>query len=496
MPNLSIIIGLSAYVLVTLLVGLYAGRRVKGSADFIVAGRRLGIVLATGTLAATWFGGGIVIGAASQAYSHGFMGVIADPFGAALCLFLAGFFYVRMMRRMGLTTIAGFFEIRFGQDAGLVAALCTIPAYVGWVASLMVAFGRILQAVAGLEPTTGICIGAAIVLIYTTVGGMWAVTLTDFIQVIVLTVGLLIITPLLISDMNGWSAIRAQIPDDRFYLYPRSAEFSAWFAYARDWLVIGLGNLAGQDLIQRSLSSKNESVAQNSAYLSGILYMTVGMLPVFLGISATLIFPNLADPDLVMMELGMKYLSPVFLALFLGALVSALMSSADSALLAPASVIGWDLVRYFKPETEERRILQICRVSVPVLGLFSLYLALAHNTVYSLMVNSWSILLATLFVPLTAGIWWPKANLLGALSSMISGFIAWLIFLNFIPSLPAPDLAAVPVALFFLVAVSLSTTAGNPPKPLKDASGNALEFRDRLGVLGMRTSDNQDQKPL
>ncbi|MDA0748713.1 MAG: sodium:solute symporter family protein [bacterium] len=490
MPNWPIVVGLSIYVLFTLLVGLYAGRKVHASADFIVAGRRLGIWLATGTLAATWFGGGIVIGAASAAYKHGFMGVIADPFGAALCLFLAGFFYVRIMRRMGLTTIASFFEIRFGPTAGLVAALCTIPAYVGWVASLMVAFGRILQSIVGLDPTLGICIGAAIVLVYTAVGGMWAVTLTDFIQVTVLTLGLLIITPLLIHDMGGWAAIRAQIPDDRFFLYPRNAGATAWFSYARDWLVIGLGNLAGQDLIQRSLSSRDERVAQNSAYFAGLLYVTVGLLPVFLGIAATIVLPDLANPDFVMMELGLKYLSPVVLAIFLGALVSALMSSADSALLAPASVIGWDMMRYFRPEIEERHILLICRIAVPVLGLISLYLALAHNTVYTLMVDSWSVLLATLFVPLTAGIWWPRANLPGALTSMFSGAFTWLIFLQIAPDWPA-DLLAVPVALVFLVAVSLFTGARTPAKPLTDTSGSPLPFQDRLGTLGIARSGNQ-----
>ena len=137
--------GLGIYVLITLAIGIYAGRRIKGSADFIVAGRRLGIVLATGTLSATWFGGGIVIGAASAAYKGGFLAVIADPFGAALCLVLAGLFYVRTMRRMGISTIAGFFESRFGKAAGLVASICTVPTYVGWVASLMVAFGRVIQ---------------------------------------------------------------------------------------------------------------------------------------------------------------------------------------------------------------------------------------------------------------------------------------------------------------------------------------------------------------
>ena len=322
MSQIPIITALCAYVFLTLLVGVYAGRRVKDSADFVVAGRRLGILLATGTLAATWFGTGTVLGAAGAAYKGGFLAIIADPFGAALCLFLAGLFYVRMMRRMGVSTIAEFFERRFGKTAGVVAAACTIPAYLGWVASLMVGFGKIIHALTGLDAVVGTCLGAAIVLIYTTVGGMWAVTLTDFIQVAVLTLGLIFMTPVLLSDMGGWAAIRAQLPDDQFYLYPRDADMTTWFNYARAWLVIGLGNLAGQDLLQRSLSSRNESVAQNSAYLSGIIYLTVGLLPVFLGIAATLTFPNLADPEQVMMKLAETYLPPLGMAVFIGALIS------------------------------------------------------------------------------------------------------------------------------------------------------------------------------
>ena len=213
MSQIPIITALCAYVFLTLLVGVYAGRRVKDSADFVVAGRRLGILLATGTLSATWFGTGTVLGAAGAAYKGGFLAIIADPFGAALCLFLAGLFYVRMMRRMGVSTIAEFFERRFGKTAGVVAAACTIPAYLGWVASLMVGFGKIIHALTGLDAVVGTCLGAVIVLIYTTIGGMWAVTLTDFIQVAVLTLGLIFMTPVLLSDMGGWAAIRAQLPD-------------------------------------------------------------------------------------------------------------------------------------------------------------------------------------------------------------------------------------------------------------------------------------------
>ncbi len=475
-----VLIGLGLYLACMLGIGLYASRRVGSSEDFIVAGKRLSLPLCTATLAATWFGGGICIGAASAAYKGGFLAVIADPFGAALCLFVAGFFYVRILRRMGLMTIASLFTSRFDKRAGLLASLCTIPAYIGWVASLMVAFGRILQSLTGMEPTTGIFIAAAIVLVYTFAGGMWAVTLTDFIQVLVLTVGLLVLAPILLSDMGGWQSLAAQIPSERFHLYPREAGASEWFAYARDWLVIGLGNLAGQDLIQRSLSSRDEKVAYRSAYLAGLLYITVGLIPVFLGLAGSVILPNLADPDLVMMELALKYLPEAALVLFVGALVSALLSSADSALLAPASVLGWDMLRYVKPDISEETTLKVSRISVVVFGLFALWLALDKTSVYDLMVDSWSVLLATLFVPLTGGIWWSKGNGPGCLASIGVGFVSWQVFLVIAPELPA-DLLAVPFAALSFVVVSLLTAKTSPARPLVDDQGRPLEYTRRLG---------------
>lgn len=476
-----IIAGLIFYLIVMLGIGLYASRRVEGSADFVVAGRRLGIWLATGTLAATWFGGGLCIGAASAAYSGGFLAVIADPFGAALCLFLAGLFYVRALRRTGVMTVASFFTRRFSKSSGLLASLCTIPAYIGWVAALMVAFGRILQSLTGIEPTMAILLGAAVVLIYTFAGGMWAVTLTDFVQVTILIIGMVILTPLLLSDMGGWTALAAQIPADRFHLYPHDADANAWFAYIRDWLVIGLGNLAGQDLIQRTLSSRNDQVAVRSSYYAGLIYVTIGFLPVLLGMAGAVIMPDLANPDLIMMEIAQRYLPAAALVLFCGALVSALLSSADSALLAPASVVGWDLLRHFRPQAAEGTSLLVSRISVIVFGLVALVLALHRSSVYDLMVDSWSILLATLFVPLTAGIWWSRANAAGSLASILTGGIAWLLLLPIAENWPA-DLLAVPFGLAALVVVSLATGSTTPPIPLCDDAGRPIATADRLGI--------------
>ncbi len=476
-----IIAGLVVYLAIMLAIGLYASRRVEGSADFVVAGRRLGIWLSTGTLAATWFGGGLCIGAASAAYSGGFLAVIADPFGAALCLFLAGLFYVRALRRTGVMTVASFFTHRFSRSSGLLASVCTIPAYEGWVASLMVAFGRILQSLAGVEPTTAILLGAAVVLVYTFAGGMWAVTLTDFVQLTILIVGMVVLTPILLSDMGGWSAIAAQIPTERFFLYPHEGDATAWFGYVRDWLVIGLGNLAGQDLIQRTLSSRDDNIAVRSAYYSGLIYVTIGFLPVLLGMAGAVLLPDLADPDLVMMALAEHYLPTFALILFVGALVSALLSSADSALLAPASVVGWDILRHFRPQADERTCLIVSRIAVVLFGLFALALALHKTSVYDLMVDSWSVLLATLFVPLTAGIWWSRANAAGSLASILVGAAAWLILLQITDTWPA-DLLAVPFALIALVVVSKATGSSHPPTPLTDHEGRPIRGRERFGI--------------
>ncbi len=473
--------GLGLYLLVMLAVGIYASRRVAGSADYLVAGRRLSLPLATATLSATWFGGGLCIGAASAAYEGGFLAVIADPFGAALCLFLAGAFYLRALRRAGVMTVASFFTRRFDVRSGLLASLCTVPAYVGWVASLMVSFGVILESLTGLDPTVAILVGAAVVLVYTFAGGMWAVTLTDFVQLAVLIAGMVVITPLLLHDMGGWSAITARIPEERFHFYPRDAGATEWFGYAREWLVIGLGNLAGQDLIQRSLSSRDDGVAVRSAYLSGLIYLTVGLLPVLLGMAGAVLIPGLADPDLVMMEIAQRYLPAAALVLFTGALVSALLSSADSALLAPASVIGWDLLRAVRPQVRERTSLRASRLAVVVLGIVALLLALQKPKVYDLMVDSWSVLLATLFVPLTAGIWWRGATAAGSLAAILTGFASWLLFMFTLPPGWPPDLLAVLPALAALGVVSRLTRTSSPGSGLSDEAGRPITVRDRLG---------------
>ncbi|MEE8536748.1 MAG: sodium:solute symporter, partial [Acidobacteriota bacterium] len=212
--------GAALYVLAMLLVGFWAHRRIQRSEDFIVAGRRLPLWLATATLSATWFGGATVLGAGGAAYKQGFYGVIPDPFGAGICLFIAGLIVVRTVRRMKLLTVPDFFRLRYGRQTDLVASIALTFAYAGWTAAQIVVIGKVLYSLADVNPVLGMVVGAIVVVTYTYFGGMWAVTITDFLQILILVLGLLVMLPLVIAACGGLSAYLSGVPEGSFNLMP------------------------------------------------------------------------------------------------------------------------------------------------------------------------------------------------------------------------------------------------------------------------------------
>ncbi len=481
--------GASLYVLAMLAIGWWSHRRIRESADFIVAGRRLPLWLATATLSATWFGGATVLGAGGQAYSEGFLGVIPDPFGAGLCLLIAGLLVVRTVRRMRLLTVSDFFRLRYGRGADLIASLALTLAYAGWTAAQIVVIGKVLYALAGISAATGMVIGAIVVVTYTYFGGMWAVTVTDFLQIIILIIGLLVILPLVIAACGGWSAYVAGVPDGSFRLVPEAGtDPIGWINWLRAWIVLGLGNLAGQDLLQRSFASRDERVAQNSAYLSGLFYLTFGLIPLLIGLAGTILLPEagLEDPELVIPIMARTFLPLPLMALFLGALISAIMSSADSALLVPSSIIGQNLLRFVRPDVDQDTVLKWSRRSVPLVGALALVMALMLPRAYELLVESFALLLVVLFVPFMAGLWWRRANAPGALAAMGVGLVTYA-SLKWITGDDAGDVVAVIAAAAIMVVVSLTTGKGHPPGRLTDLEGRPIPLDHRLGLSGVRS---------
>ncbi|MEM9659955.1 MAG: hypothetical protein AAF961_16445, partial [Planctomycetota bacterium] len=296
--------------------------------------------------------------------------------------------------------------------------------------------------------------------------------------------------PLVIYNLGGIDATLGRIEADQWRILPSADADSAWLEYLRAWLIIGIGSIATQDLMQRSFSAGSERIAQNSAYLAAILYLTFGMIPVTLGLVGSQVIPDLTDPEMIVPELAATHLHPVATILFIGALLAAVMSSADSALLAPASLLSANIIPFFRPATSDKRSLAWARWSVPVIGFVSLAVALNAEAIFDLMLSSFEMPLVSLFAPFTAGIWWKRANATGALASIIVGPIVWIASLTLAPERPA-ELLGLAASVGALVATSLATQRRDPPRPLTDRSGNRIALGNRLGLFGSRETAEQ-----
>jgi SSS family transporter len=474
--------GVAIYLVMMLFIGIWASKRTGSTANFIVAGRRLPIWIGSATIIATWFGGGTMMGAAGASYERGLLGVIADPFGGALCLFLVGFFFVRMFRRLRLLTFIDFFQNRYGTTAATIAAIGSIASNIGWTGALLVAFGLVFQSLTSVPMEFGIMGGAAVVFVYTVAGGMWAVAVTDFVQIVVIAIGLILLLVVVLIDVGGWGAISPQLPEDTFRMIPAEHSWMVWLNYFRAWLIFGLADVTAQTLLQRAFSARNEQVAQNSFYLAGIGHLSLGMIPVMLGIIASVTMPGIVDKETVVPEMAIAHLHPIAIAIFVGALLAAIMSSADSALLAAASVFSVNILPLFKSELPDKLRLLATRIAIPVFGSIAVYVALEVQVVYDLILDSNSVILVCVTIPFIVGVYWRKANRTGALVSMAVGFLTWLIVILFAPGFPGDLLGLLTGLVAMLIATAL-TQKSDPPEPLRNSDGEEVEMKDRLGTL-------------
>ncbi len=477
-----IFVGVAAYLAMMLVIGAYASKKANTATNFIVAGRRMPIWICSATIMATWFGGGTMMGGAGASYQGGLFAVIADPFGGALALFVVGFFFVRLFRRLRLLTFVDFFQNRYGKTAATIAAIGSISSNIGWTGALLVAFGTVFQALTGVPIEYGILGGAVVVFIYTVAGGMWAVAMTDFVQMIIITVGLILLLVVVLIDVGGWGNIGPHLPAGTFRMIPAENTASVWLNYFRAWLIFGLADVTAQTLLQRAFSAKNEQVAQNSFYLAGFGYLSLGMIPVMLGIIASVTMPGIADPESVIPDLAIAHLHPVAIAVFVGALLAAIMSSADSSLLAAASIFSTNILPLLKRQTTDRLRLLATRIAIPVFGIIAVYVALEVQVIYNLIQDANAVILVCVTVPFVVGVWWQRANRTGALASMAIGFLTWLLAILYAPEFPG-DLLGLLTGLLTMLIITPLTQKTDPPKRLLNSDGEEVELEDRLGTL-------------
>ncbi len=446
-------------VLVLYLVGMYAlalfaRGKIHDHEDFLVAGRRLPLSLAWATLLATWFGAGTLLTAADEVRAGGLQRAALDPLGAGLCLLIAGLFFAAPLWRMGLLTLADFFRREYGPGAELLSALIMVPSYFGWIAAQFTALASLLELFFGLDPRVGILLVAAVGMGYTWLGGMWSVTLTDAVQIVLVLVGLVVLAFVALGDLGGGSAraglerLASETPAPLLEPIPRGSAVAlvGWIGV----LAVGaLGNLPGQDLMQRIFAARSARVARAACLLAGGAYLTLGLVPVGLGLASRLLVPAEIERS-ILPALAHLFLSPWAAVVFTLAVVSAVLSTIDSAILSPASVLSQNV--FERANRGRVSALTLNRAAVVVVTAASVVVAYLGESAYALLEDAYELPLAGLLAPLVLGIHGRRRPQAAAVAAMAVGLGLWLLHYaagweTFLPPLLGPASAWLPAAL-------------------------------------------------
>ncbi len=428
-----------AYLLVTIAIGLVAAKRVKTSADFAIAGRHLPLTMIVTTTFATWFGAETVLGIPAKFVNSGLNGVVEDPFGAGSCLILVGLFFAGKLYRMNLLTISDYYRERYGRSVEVICSIIIMVSYLGWVSAQVTALGLVFNLLSGgvISMPWGMTIGVVSVLAYTLFGGMWSVAITDFMQMIILVVGLAVLAVYAGDQAGGADKVIAlAVSQDLFKFLPEPNMKDILFFLAAA-ITIMFGSIPQQDVFQRVMSANSVNAATKGPIIGGICYILFAFVPMFLVVSALIIMPEQAaqliqeDPQKVLPTLVMTQMPFVMQVLFFGALLSAIKSCASATLLAPSVTFTENIWRQFFPHQDDKQSLLAMRVTVLVFSALVLLYAIQMqgSSIYEMVSGAYQVTLVGAFIPLLFGLYWAKATTQGAIFSIALGLSTWLLLL-------------------------------------------------------------------
>ena len=466
-----------AYLIITIVIGLIAARRVKNTADFAVAGRHLPLVMIVTTTFATWFGAETVLGIPAKFVGSGLNGVVEDPFGAGTCLILVGIFFAAKLYKMNLLTISDYFRERFGVRVEVLCSLIIMLSYLGWVSAQVTALGLVFNLLSnGAIPIpVGMIIGVSAILAYTLFGGMWSVAVTDFIQMIILVVGLSTIAVFAANLAGGADKVVAlAVSKDLFRFLPEPSFKDIVFFFAAA-ITMMLGSIPQQDVFQRVMSAKDVNAATKGPIIGGVCYILFAFVPMFLVTSALVIMPEQSaqllkdDPQKVLPTLVLTHMPFVMQVLFFGALLAAIQSAASATLLAPSVTFVENIWRQWKPHMGDKQELKTMRVTVLCFSVLVLIYAISSQgtSIYEMVSGAYQVTLVGAFVPLVFGLYWKRATTQGALAAIGSGIGVWLIFLA------SPLGADFPAQLAGVLAAAIGMLVGSlSPQAIKVSHGS------------------------
>jgi solute:Na+ symporter, SSS family len=464
------------YMALTIAIGLWAAKNVHNSKDYLVAGRSLPLPINMATVFATWFGAETVLSVSATFAKDGLVGIPGDPFGASACLIIAAICFARVFYRMNLMTLGDFYRKRYDSRIEVLTSVCVSVSYLGWTSAQLTALGLVIWILSGgaLTLSQGILIGAAIVLVYTIFGGMWSIAFTDMLQTVVIIIGLTIVAVFL-GNMAGGAGhvISTAAAEGKLQFFP-SGGWAEWLTFIAGFVTIALGSIPQQDVFMRMTSAKDENTAVKGTVYGGVIYFFFAFVPMFIAFAALMIDPNLRElfksedareiqrvlPDIILNK------TPIWIQiLFFGALLSAIMSTASGALLAPTAIFTNNVIKPFVPQMTDAALLKTVRVVLIAFCVAALVFALnSTQTMYQMIQNAYKVTLAGAFVPLFFGVFWKRANSAGAAASIFFGLGTWIMAELVGSGVMPPQLIGLFFSAVAMVVVSIVTEKAFPSK--------------------------------
>lgn len=427
--NLTVTVIVVLYLLVMLFIGWWSSKKISSNTDFMVAGRRLGPFLMAGTLAATEIGGGSSLGVVQQGMqNHGISAawyIMTMGFAFVILTFLAPKF-----RAATVKTVPEYFRRRYGKSAGLITAIIMLLPLIGLTAGQFIASSVILSTMLGISYKTAVIIVAVVVTIYSVMGGLWSVTLTDFIQVFLIIIGMIIAVPFAMNLAGGWSNVVANVPAETFDMfkgYSPMAVVSLTIMYVATFTV-------GQEAVSRYYAARDGKAAKQGSILAAIINFIYAFIPAILGI-ITLALINMGKFNAEdFADVGARYALPVLAmeampavicGLLFAGIISATMSSSDSDLLGAGSIFANDIYRaVLKPDASSEEVMKVTKIVMAVVGVVSMFIALFNtSSLVTLLMFCFTLRAAGAFFPYVLGHYWTGASLAGTIASLISGSV-------------------------------------------------------------------------
>jgi SSS family solute:Na+ symporter len=436
--QVGVLIVVVIYMIAMLAVGFYSSKKINTTTDFMVAGRRMGPILMAATLAATEIGGGSSLGVVEQASTLGSAkwGLSASWYVLAMgvCFVILTFFAPKL-RETEVKTVPEYFRRKYGNVAGVFTAITMFLPLVGLTAGQFIASGTILSVILGIDYKTAVVIITVIVTIYSVMGGMWSVAITDFVQMGFIIFGMLIAIPFALNFAGGWNNVTTNVPPEVFDFTTGIGGFKGITAliimYVATFTV-------GQEAVSRYYSAKDGNAARVGSILSAIINALYAFIPTILGIiMLALINMGKVDKTLILAN-GARYALPVLaiqtmpaiiVGILFAGIISATMSSADSDLLGSASIFSNDIYKpYIRKNASDKEVMKITKIGMVVVAALSIIVAFSQTNLISLLMFCFTLRAAGSFFPYVIGLYWKKSSTAGAVASLVVGSVVSVIY--------------------------------------------------------------------